>query len=159
MTASSMAPPSFSSASAFSFCKTMAEISSGRYHCSAILTSTPPWLSARISKGSHSRSRFTSESVNFRPMRRLMEKSVCVGLVTAWRLAMRPVSRSPDFEIATIEGVVRLPSLLSSTFGSPPSMTAMAEFVVPKSIPSILGIPLMIIRFSYFSFLISFSKF
>jgi hypothetical protein len=41
---------------------------------------------------------------------------------------------------ATTEGVVRLPSAFSSTKGSPPSMTAMQELVVPRSIPSILAI-------------------
>jgi hypothetical protein len=41
---------------------------------------------------------------------------------------------------ATTEGVVRLPSEFSSTDGSPPSMTAMQEFVVPKSMPSIFAI-------------------
>jgi hypothetical protein len=41
---------------------------------------------------------------------------------------------------ATTEGVVRLPSEFSSTAGSPPSMTAMQEFVVPKSMPSIFAI-------------------
>src|SRR5258707_4149734 len=35
----------------------------------------------------------------------------------------------------TIEGVVRLPSLLGMTTGSPPSITATQELVVPKSIP------------------------
>ena len=40
------------------------------------------------------------------------------------------------FVKATTEGVTRLPSEFSSTSGSPPSMTAMQEFVVPKSIPN-----------------------
>ena len=34
-----------------------------------------------------------------------------------------------------MEGVVRLPSLLGMTTGSPPSITATHEFVVPRSIP------------------------
>jgi hypothetical protein len=41
---------------------------------------------------------------------------------------------------ATIEGVVRSPSLFSITFGLPPSMIATQEFVVPKSIPITLPI-------------------
>ena len=41
-------------------------------------------------------------------------------------------------ENATTEGVVRLPSALTMTVGSPPSMTATQEFVVPKSMPIIL---------------------
>jgi hypothetical protein len=36
--------------------------------------------------------------------------------------------------------VVRLPSEFSKTTGSPPSMTAMQEFVVPKSMPSTFAI-------------------
>jgi len=39
---------------------------------------------------------------------------------------------------ATIDGVSRLPSGLVMTVGSPPSMTATTELVVPRSIPMIL---------------------
>jgi hypothetical protein len=49
---------------------------------------------------------------------------------------------------ATTDGVVRFPSEFSSTKGSPPSMTAMQEFVVPKSMPSIFAIK----RVTYFEF-------
>jgi hypothetical protein len=48
--------------------------------------------------------------------------------------------RSPDFVNATTDGVVRLPSEFSSTSGSPLSMTAMQEFVVPKSMPNTFAI-------------------
>jgi hypothetical protein len=48
--------------------------------------------------------------------------------------------RSPVLVKATTEGVVRLPSEFSKTTGSPPSMTAMHELVVPKSIPITFGI-------------------
>ena len=41
---------------------------------------------------------------------------------------------------ATTEGVVRAPSLFSRTTGSPPSMTAIQELVVPKSIPKTFAI-------------------
>src|SRR4051794_37169650 len=68
-------------------------------------------------------------------MKRLMEKTVFSGLVTAWRLATVPTSRSPPCVKATTEGVVRPPSAFSITVGSPPSSTAMAELVVPRSIP------------------------
>jgi hypothetical protein len=71
-------------------------------------------------------------------MNRLMEKMVCLGLVTAWRLATWPTSRSPSLVNATTDGVVRPPSALGMTTGSPPSMTATTEFVVPRSIPMIL---------------------
>jgi hypothetical protein len=71
-------------------------------------------------------------------MKRLMEKMVLVGLVTAWRLATVPTSRSPDSVKATTDGVVRPPSAFSITVGSPPSSTAMQELVVPRSIPIVL---------------------
>src|SRR6476619_7634847 len=57
------------------------------------------------------------------------------GLVTAWRLAGWPTSRSPSSVKATIDGVVRIPSAFSRTFGLAPSITATHEFVVPRSIP------------------------
>src|SRR5476651_2637132 len=63
---------------------------------------------------------------------------VLVGLVMACRLATWPTSRSPVFEKATTEGVVRFPSALGMTTGSPASMTATHEFVVPRSMPMIL---------------------
>ena len=74
-------------------------------------------------------------SASLRPMKRLIEKTVFCGLVTAWRLATVPTSRSPDWVNATTDGVVRPPSAFSMTVGSPPSSTAMHEFVVPRSIP------------------------
>src|SRR5207248_10477626 len=76
---------------------------------------------------------FTSASL--RPMKRLIEKTVFCGLVTAWRLATVPTRRSPDCANATTDGVVRPPSAFSTTVGSPPSSTAMHELVVPRSIP------------------------
>src|SRR4051812_8139834 len=74
-------------------------------------------------------------SENFRPIKRLAEKTVLRGLVTACRLAACPTRRSPVLVNATTDGVVRPPSALGTTTGSPPSMTAMQEFVVPRSIP------------------------
>ena len=71
-------------------------------------------------------------------MKRLIEKTVLVGLVTAWRLATVPTRRSPHGVKATTDGVVRPPSAFSMTVGSPPSRTAMHEFVVPRSMPMIL---------------------
>src|SRR5216117_1218599 len=72
-------------------------------------------------------------------MNRLIEKTVFCGFVTAWRLATWPTSRSPSFVNATTEGVVRPPSALGITTGSPPSITATTEFVVPRSIPMIFS--------------------
>ena len=68
-------------------------------------------------------------------MRRLTAKTVFSGLVIAWRLAIWPTSRSPVSVKATTDGVVRLPSELGITTGSPPSMTATQELVVPRSMP------------------------
>src|SRR3989441_11211952 len=71
-------------------------------------------------------------------MKRLIEKIVFSGLVMAWRLATCPTSRSPVFVKATTEGGVRPPSSLGMTLGSPPSITATHELVVPRSIPIVL---------------------
>src|SRR5665213_180876 len=73
-------------------------------------------------------------------MCRLIEEIVRSGLVTAWRFASCPTSRSPVFVKATIEGVVRLPSALAMTVGLCPSITDTTEFVVPRSIPTTLAI-------------------
>src|SRR5690348_7963850 len=72
-------------------------------------------------------------------MKRLIEKTVFSGLVTACRLATVPTRRSPDLVKATTDGVVRPPSAFSMTVGSPPSSTAMHEFVVPRSMPMVLA--------------------
>src|ERR1700726_3376653 len=73
-------------------------------------------------------------------MNRLIEKTVFCELVTACRFAACPIKRSPLFAKATIEGVVRAPSEFSMTTGSPPSITAIQELVVPRSMPKILAI-------------------
>src|ERR1700716_908733 len=72
-------------------------------------------------------------------MSRLMAKMVRSGLVTAWRLAGGPTSRSPSWVKATMDGVVRAPSAFSITLGVFPSMTATQELVVPRSIPIALA--------------------
>ena len=76
-------------------------------------------------------------------MKRLIEKTVFSGFVTAWRLATWPTSRSPVFANATTDGVSRPPSGLVMTTGSPPSMTATTELVVPRSMPMILLIEIL----------------
>src|SRR5580692_10000643 len=60
----------------------------------------------------------------------------------AWRLATSPTRTSPDFENPTTDGVVRPPSALGMTTGSPASKTLTTELVVPRSIPTALGIVL-----------------
>ena len=70
-------------------------------------------------------------------MKRLTLKIVFSGLVIACRRATWPTRRSLVFGLtATTDGVNRLPSAFSSTVGSPASMIATTELVVPRSIPS-----------------------
>src|SRR5271155_466567 len=71
-------------------------------------------------------------------MKRLIEYTVFSGFVIDWRFATWPTRRSPVLVIATTEGVVRAPSWLGITTGSPPCITATTELVVPRSIPIIL---------------------
>ena len=66
-------------------------------------------------------------------MKRLTDDTVFSGLVTAWFFAALPTTRSPSLRKPSTEGVVRSPSAFTRISGSLPSMTAMAEFVVPKS--------------------------
>ena len=79
-----------------------------------------------------------STESNLRPTSRFTAKTVFLGLVSAWRLAIWPTSRSPFAVKPTIEGVVRAPSWLGITWGTPPSITATHEFVVPRSM-AIIG--------------------
>src|ERR1700730_10468245 len=83
-------------------------------------------------------SRLTIGSSKRRPTRRLIAKNVFSGLVTACRFAAWPTRRSPGSVKATIEGVVRPPSLFSITLALAPSITATHELVVPRSIPMTL---------------------
>jgi hypothetical protein len=70
------------------------------------------------------------------PMWRLTDRMVRSTLVTAWRLATSPTRTSPFLANATIDGVVRAPSALAMTVGSPPSRTATQLLVVPRSMPT-----------------------
>src|SRR6478736_8200134 len=81
-------------------------------------------------------------TVQLVPMWRFTDRMVRSGLVMAWRLATSPTSTSPDLEKATTEGVVREPSALGMTTGSPASRTLTTELVVPRSIPTALGMGL-----------------
>src|SRR5215212_5468703 len=73
------------------------------------------------------------------PMWRFTERIVRSGLVMAWRLATSPTRTSPPLENATTDGVVRAPSELGMTTGSPASRTETTELVVPRSMPTALG--------------------
>src|SRR3569623_874471 len=81
---------------------------------------------------------WTSFSSNLRPIRRVTAYSVFFALVTAWRLAEAPTRISPSSWYATIDGVVRAPSLFSITLGVLPSITATHDLVVPRAMPMIL---------------------
>src|SRR5450759_1848254 len=85
-------------------------------------------------------------------MKRLIEETVFSGLVIACLFATSPTRRSPFLLIATIEGVIRAPSALGITTGSPPSITAIQEFVVPRSIPITFGtVASYLLLYSYLS--------
>src|ERR1700676_1886388 len=74
------------------------------------------------------------------PIWRLTDRMVRSGLVMAWRLATSPTRTSPDLAKPTTDGVVRPPSALGITTGSPASSTDTTELVVPRSIPTALAI-------------------
>src|SRR4051812_10379076 len=137
MTAESTVSPRYASASALSFCRIIALISGGEYCLPPASTRASPPEPETTVYGTIDSSSRTSASL--RPMKRLMEKTVFVGLVTACRLATVPTRRSPLCVKATTDGVVRPPSAFSMTVGSPPSSTAMHEFVVPRSIPMVFA--------------------
>ena len=74
-------------------------------------------------------------------MSRLIEEMVLSGLVMACRRATWPTIRSPVLGLtATTEGNSRPPSELEMIVGSPPSITAHTELVVPRSMPIIFAI-------------------
>ncbi|MNK63015.1 hypothetical protein D3C87_822160 [compost metagenome] len=87
---------------------------------------------------------WTSFSSNLRPIRRLIAYSVFLGLVTAWRLAEAPTKTSPSSWYATIDGVVRAPSEFSITRVVLPSMIDTHELVVPRSMPMIFAMFLLL---------------
>src|SRR6202022_4119980 len=137
MTAWVIFSPSLDSASAFSFCRIIAETSGGLYSLPFRTTRTSPLDALATLYGTNFRAFWTSASSNLRPMKRLTLKMVFSGLVMACRRATCPTRRSPVFGLtATTDGVRRLPSAFSSTGGSPASRIAVREFVVPRSIPS-----------------------
>ena len=115
MTASVTVSPRYASASRLSFCRMRAEISCGVYFLPSISID------------------------QLVPMWRFTERMVRSTFVTDWRFATSPTRTSPFFAKATIDGVVRAPSALAITVGSPPSRTLTQLFVVPRSIPTALA--------------------
>src|SRR3954453_4568767 len=116
----------------------MALISGGLNALPRISTQASPLGEATTRNGLTEIAFFDSGESWRRPISRFTAKTVASGLVIACRLAICPPSRSPDSVNATIDGVVRLPSELGITTGSPPSITATQELVVPRSIPMTL---------------------
>ncbi len=102
-----------------------------------MLTRTSPLGPATALNGARSASALRSARVM--PMKRLMEATVFSLLRTACRRASCPTRRSPVLVKATTLGVRRPPSALGMTTGSPPSITAMTELVVPRSMPTTFG--------------------
>src|SRR5712672_1343973 len=94
------------------------------------------------------------------PISRLIERKVRSWLVIAWRLATSPTRISPVLLKATTEGVVRWPSALGMTTGSPPSRTETTELVVPKSIPTAFGMahPFLVAAGTVLNLLIDWSE-
>src|SRR5215469_6796280 len=136
MTALATFSPRKSSAAFFSLVRIIAEISGGLYSLPEISTRASSCGPLTTLYGTRRISSPTSSKR--RPMKRLIEYTVFSGLVTACRLATCPTNRSPVRVMATTDGVVREPSWLGMTTGSPPCMTATTELVVPRSIPMIL---------------------
>src|SRR2546421_1738405 len=142
ITALSTVSPRYASASVFSFWRIIALISGGEYCLPPASTRASPFGPLTTLNGTIVSSSFTSACL--RPMKRLIEKTVFSGLVTAWRFATVPTRRSPPCVKATTDGVVRAPSAFSITVGSPPSRIAMHEFVVPRSIPIVFAMSLFL---------------
>ena len=117
MIASVISSPSASSENSLISRRMNAEISSGLYSRPRARILTSPLTARTISYGSTSRACCVSSASNLRPTRRLTAKTVFIGLVIAWRLAICPTRRSPSSVKPTIDGVVRLPSRLVSTCG------------------------------------------
>src|ERR1700722_2683093 len=66
---------------------------------------------------------------------------VPLGFIIDCRLASWPTRRSPLSVKATTDGVVRAPSALGITIGSPPCQAAITELVVPRAIPTAVPFP------------------
>ena len=141
ITASVTGSPRNASASARSFWRIIALISGGAYCVPSTSTRASPLSPCTTVYGTIVISSETSS--HLRPMKRLIEKIVFSGFVTCCRRAGAPTSRWPSFANATTDGVVLPPSAFGITVGSPPSRTAMHEFVVPRSIPMVFAMTLV----------------
>ncbi len=82
--------------------------------------------------------RSPSTSAYLLPIKRLMDEIVLTGFKTDCLLANCPTSFSLFLVKATTDGVNLDPSALMITVGSEPSITAITELVVPRSMPTTL---------------------
>src|SRR5262245_42271508 len=112
-----------------------AEISCGECGTPSISTHASPFFAGTMRYGSVTPARCTDASLALRPISRLTPNTVRDGFVTIWRLLAAPTTTSPSEFHDTIDGVVRPPSWLWITVGSPASSAATHEFVVPRSMP------------------------
>src|SRR5579871_5428839 len=122
-----------------------AEISGGVYSLPSMSTLTSSLGPPTILYGTSFSSAWTS--LWRRPIKRLIEYTVRLGLVMACRLAGSPTKISPLSVKATTLGVRRLPSWLGMTLTSLPSMTATTELVVPRSMPMIFSSAMCLFSF------------
>src|SRR2546423_1728138 len=144
MTALVTVAPRYSSAACLSFCRIIAEISGGAYSLSSALTRTS-LPAAETVYGTIFISSLTSSKR--RPMKRLIEDTGFSGLVTAWRFATCPTSRSPVlvpapagfvglFVIAALLGP--LSGVLVAFAGDVPEISALDDYR-PSTITRILA--------------------
>src|SRR5262249_3470290 len=82
-------------------------------------------------------SRSPSSTRSSPPILRLIERTVRSGASTYWLRAVCPTTIRPSSERPTTEGT-RRSSLRESTRGRPCSTMATSEFVVPRSMPTVL---------------------
>eukprot|EP00964_Phaeocystis_antarctica_P147337 scaffold113891_cov69-Phaeocystis_antarctica.AAC.4 len=95
---------------------------------------TTPHSSAPTSNAARAASMRTPDSCL--PMNRLAPMMVFLGLAAACSSASCPTS-TPSAVYATTDGVVVSPCRLGTMSGLPSRSTAMAEFVVPRSMPTV----------------------
>ena len=144
MTACVTVSPRYASASCFIFCRIMAEISGGLYslppidHAAVAVRRFDDFVGQTLERALHFG---VVELAPHQPLDR-EDRVLRIGDGLAPRhLAHHPLVRLGL--IATTDGNRREPSDVGMTTGSPPSITATTELVVPRSIPMIL--PIMMI--------------
>ena len=72
------------------------------------------------------------------PIQRFTLETTRIASVVRRRCALRPTSTEPSSPNHTTLGMIRFPSSSASRMGKPESTTPMAEWVVPRSMPTII---------------------